>query len=331
MKKKIIWLVIIIAAVFGGYKYFAGKKAVTTYVAENVTRGSLVQTVSATGKLNSNQQIDLSFQATGLIVSVDVNVGDKVVQGQKLATIEKDTFPQQLRQAEADILAQKETLNNMKDIRKTYSKDQRDAQRAVIQKFEAIRDAIVKQSKDTALYSPINGVVIRRVVDPGEVAMVNSPVLVLVDPTDLIIESNIPEADIVKIAVGQKSNITFDALTDKDVFRAEVMEIDPASTVIQDVVFYRVKLKIENVDQRLKVGMSCNDDIVTAEHSNVLMIPERAVKTEGDKQFVDLLRADGITTEKRYMETGLSGDNGMIEVRNNLREGEKVVTFSKAQ
>jgi len=329
-RKRIIWSLIILAVIYGGYKYFSDNKPVTTYVTEDVAKGTLTQTVSATGRFDSNEQVDLSFKSTGRIEKINVQIGDKVVKGQQLAVMEKGALAEQLRQAEADIQAQKNTLSDMVDKKDTTTKDQRDTQRAIVQKVEAARDGVLRQIRETSIVSPIDGIVIQKNNEAGELIAANSLVLAVANPNDLVIESNIPEVDIIKVAVGQSAIVTFDALTEKDVFIAKVIEIDPASTVIQDVVFYRVKLKIDNADGRLKIGMSCNDDILTAEKNDVLMIPERAVKTEGEKQFVEVLKADGITIEKVYVETGLSGDNGMIEVKNNLKEGEKVVTLTKS-
>jgi multidrug efflux pump subunit AcrA (membrane-fusion protein) len=96
--------------------------------------------------------------------------------------------------------------------------------------------------------------------------------------------------------------------------------------VIQDVVYYRIKLMLDNLDPRLKAGMSANIDIRTAEKDNVLTIPVRAIKDEDSGKFVDVLQADN-TTKHVKVTTGLAGDEGMVEVTSGLNGGEKVVTF----
>lgn len=318
--------------VFGGYEYFSGKTPASIYTTEGVSRGNLAQTVSATGKIASSMQMELSFALTGKIDSELVDVGDKVVAGQKIASIDASTFPQQLKQAEMNVKIQKETLDDMKKNKNANSIDQRDAQRATVEKAQAAYDAVLRQAADNSLYAPIDGMIIKKNVDLGEMATVGAAVFTIANPDDFLIESNIPEADIVDVSAGQKANITFDALSEDEIFPASVVSVDPASTVIQDVVFYRVKLRLGNSDSRLKIGMSCNDDIVTANAENILMIPQRAVKKEDGKKYVEILKTEDKieTVEKRYVETGLTGDNGMIEVKNGLKEGEKVVTFTKA-
>jgi RND family efflux transporter MFP subunit len=328
-RKWIIWIVIIAAVIFGIYKYFQ-KDEVNPYVMEKVSKGRLVQTVSVTGKFNSDQMADMAFKSSGRITVLKVDIGDRVDKGQLIATIDKSVLYEQLRQAEADIKAQKKTISDMVDKRDLNTKDQRDSQRAVLQKIEAGRDAILRQMRETSIYSPIDGIVIAKNSNVAEMATAGSPIVTIADPGNLVIESNVPEVDIASIQVGQSADIVFDSLTDQDVFKAKVVEIYPASTVIQDVVYYKIKLKMESDDSRLKIGMSCDVDVLTDEKDEVLMVSRRAVKSEDDKQYIEILKMDGkiITTEKVYVETGLAGDGGMIEVKSGLTEGQEIIVFS---
>ena len=330
--KWIVWIAIIAAAVYGGYRYFK-KAPVSPYVVEKVTRGKLTQTVSVTGEFISNEMADVAFKSPGRVTFLKVDVGEIVKKGQLISTIDKSLLYAQLRQAELDIKYQKKTLSDMVDKRDTNSLDQRDAQRIVVKKYEAARDGILHQLWETSVYSPIDGVVIEKNASVGEMVSANATVVAIADPNDLVIESNVPEVDIVDIAVGQSADVVFDSLSDQDVFKAKVVEIYPASTVIQDVVFYKVKLKLENNDPRLKIGMSCDVDVLAGEKADVLMVPKRAVKSEDEKKYVEILKSDGktTTTERIYVETGLSGDDGMIEVKSGLSEGQEIITFSSVK
>lgn len=333
-KKKIIWIIIILAVIAGGYFYVRSRKPKTTYTTETVTRGNLKQTVSVTGKVMSPEQTDLAFKISGQIQNMYVDVGDHVTKGQIIATIDRGTLISQLNQAQYEVKSQKETLNSMLRRRSTYNIGQRDAQRAEIHKAEEAVNAILIELRETTLYSPISGTVITRNVNVGETTVANAvttntSVVTVAQEGDLHLESNVPESDIVKVAVGQNANTTFDALTSNDVIPAHITEIDPASTVIQDVVYYRVKLSLDNVDPRLKVGMSTDIDIHTAEKDNILFIPERVIKTNGHKT-IDILLPDNIV-KTVDVTTGLRGDDGMIEITSGLNEGNKVITFTKTQ
>jgi len=145
---------------------------------------------------------------------------------------------------------------------------------------------------------------------------------------DLMIEAQIPESDILKIKQGIKADFTLDALSNDESFTGEVIEIFPASTVTGDVISYKVKFRIDNPDSRFKPGMTANLDIRTAEKNNVLKIPLRAIKTENNHKYVEVLKENNIT-EKVDITTGLEGDEGMIEIRSGLKEEDKVITFTK--
>lgn len=332
-RKTIIWIIVILVIVAGGYFLLRPKAPVTVHTTADVTRGNLAQTVSETGTIKTVNQTDLSFKISGRVVSLLADVGDPIKTGQLLARLDLGTLGSQLKQAEYDLKYQKEALDSMKEKKATYNSEDRDAQRARIKSAEEEIIAVQSQIRDTYMYSPIDGVILKRNVDTYETTVANSPtpVFTVGDPKDLVIETNVPESDITKIKESQNATVTFDALTPQDIFSAKVTEIDPDSTVIQDVVDYRIKLKLDNLDERIKSGMSANIDIHTAEANNVLMIPIRAVQTEGNNQFVEILNPDGKTTTKIKIQTGLSGDEGMVEVKSGLKEGQKVVTFSQTQ
>jgi HlyD family secretion protein len=333
-----MWIIIVIAVIAGGYFLLKPKPPVTVYTTEVATRGNLTQTVSETGTIKTVNQTDLSFKISGRVVSLLADVGQPIKQGQLLARLDTGTLSSQLAQAQSEVKVQQETLDNL--VKHEHNPaipstgDQRDAQRARLTQAKAGVDSVQSQISDTFMYSPINGVILKRNVDPFETTVANSPtpVFTVGDPNDLVIETEVPESDITKIQMGQKANLTFDALPADQIFEATVTEIDPASTVIQDVVNYRIKLKLANNDARIKPGMSANIDIRTAEKDNVLQIPIRAVQTEGTQKFVQVLTDEkNNIVQKKNITTGLEGDGGMIEVTSGLSVGDKVVTFTKTQ
>ena len=214
----------------------------------------------------------------------------------------------------------------VKTVESDYARSARNAQIAAAQ---AVYDMAVLNLSKATLVSPVNGIITEINNKPGEIlgTGVIKEAFSRVMSLDMIIESKVPESDIVKVKLGEHAKVTFDALTPDDLFDAEIIEIDPASTNVQGVVYYNIKLKLNTVDVRVKPGMSLNIDINTAQKDNVVSIPSRAIKLDGTKKYVDVLNADGITTKKVFVETGLEGDDGMIEVKSGLSGGEKVVTF----
>lgn len=323
-KKIIVWIFVIVAVVGAVGFYAKSKKPKTTYTTANAEKGSLIQTVSVTGKADPENQVDLSFRTTGELVQIS-EVGSNVLQGQELASLDRKSLSLQYKSSQADIDYQTKTLSAMKKKKDIYNKQQRQAQEALINKA-VIAQNLTKQSiDDSVITSPVNGIVAKKYYETGETVTIGSPV-VSIATNDLILQSNVPESDIVKVSIGQHADVTFDALSQDEIFDSEVVEIDPVSTVIQDVVYYKVKLKLNTDDERIKPGMSVNIDIKTAEKNNVVMTAIRAVKTDGNRKYVDILQDDN-TTKQVDVETGLEGDGGMVEITKGLKGGEKVVTF----
>lgn len=332
-RKTTIWIVIIIAVIATGYYFLRPKAPKTVYTTADVARGNLAQTVSETGTIKTVNQTDLSFKISGRVINLLADVGDKIKTGQLLARLDLGTLGSQFKQAGYDLKYQKEVLASMKEKDDTYNDEDRDAQRAKIKSAEEEIVSVQSQIRDTFMYSPIDGVILKRNVDPYETTVANSPtpVFTVGDPNDLVIETNVPESDITKIKIGQKASIIFDALPASEIFKGAVTKVDPDSTVIQDVVYYRIKLKLDQANDVVKPGMSANIDVHTAEVDNVLIIPQRAVTTEGNNKFVEILNPDGKTTAKVQIQTGLAGDEGMVEVKSGLNVGQKVVTFTQTQ
>lgn len=327
-KKRVIWIVVILAAVAGGFFYFTSKKTKTTYTTEEAKRIDVKQTVSVTGTINPDTMINLGFKVSGIVKEMGVDVGDTVKKGQRLAKVDPSTLLAELEASNQDIEYYDETYDFMKDNKDTYEKEQREAQKALVRKAEALNRAARIKVGETYIYAPISGTIIKRNADPGEIAIYNSTILTVAEG-EMEIEADVPESDIIKVSLGQKADISFDAFPVDVIFEAEIIKIEPASTIIQDVVYYKVKLKLDNVDEKVKTGMSCDVDIKTAERKGVIAIPLRAVKTEGDKKYVEVLKDEkNSITEKVYVTTGLEGDDGIVEIKSGLNGGEKVITLT---
>lgn len=329
-KKYTIWIIVIVAVIGGFLVYRNFNKTQTEYTAIEAMKGDLAVTVSVTGELVPPEKTDLAFKRGGQVLAINFETGDTVKKGDLIARVDIGILGAELEKARQIVRNQEETLNNMKERDDTYNHEQREAQRATIKSAEADVTAIRREIGDTYLYSPVDGILIERNIDKGELVVAATAIISVAEIGDLEIEANIPESDIVKVALGQKTDASFDSLSQDEIFEAEVVKIDPASTVIQDVVYYKTKFKMARQDIRLKSGMSADLNIKTAEKKNVLIIPERAVKEENGREMVEILLPEN-QIEKREVVTGMKGDEGMVEIVSGLKVGEKVVTFAKNQ
>jgi len=324
-KSKIVWIVILTAAVAGSVAWFSTRPPKALYETEKVSRATVAQTVSVTGELVPKTYADLSFSGMGTVGKVLVSRGDTVNAGQTIATLDTSVLRSQLADANISLAIAVENEKLARRNRRILKKEEVAAKKLATEQARQQIRIIATQIAESAVVSPIDGIVTKLDVREGETAAVGSVIGRISRGKELILEARVPEADVVKLKTGMSSTATFDALTKDDIFHATVYEIEPSSTVVQDVVSYVTRFSLTDVDPRLREGMSATIDTVTAKSENVLAVPFRAVTREGGKAFVDL-SSDGLASERREVVLGLEGDEGMIEVKSGLSEGDSVVT-----
>ncbi|NTW75693.1 MAG: efflux RND transporter periplasmic adaptor subunit [Candidatus Moranbacteria bacterium] len=327
-KTKIVWIVILVILIGGTTTWFLTRPPKKLYETELVGRMRVAQTVSVTGELVPREYADLSFSGLGTVSKVLVERGDTVVAGQTIAMLDTSVLRSQLAAAQIAVRVAEESERLGRRGRTTsWEKLAPEERKAKILATEAARQQVrtlSTQIVETAVISPIDGIVTRLDLREGETALAGNVFGRISKDRTLILESRVPEADIVKLSVGMGADVTFDALDKDDVFRGNITEIEPSAMVVQDVVSYITRLDIYNPDSRLLEGMSATIDAVTAEAENVLSVPYRAIIREGGRVFVDV-SGNGISIEHREVILGLEGDDGMIEVKSGLSEGESVV------
>jgi HlyD family secretion protein len=281
------------------------------YRSEAVVRGAVVHEVSATGRLEARGSVSVGAEISGRIESVAVDFNDPVKRGQVLARFDRRSLVAQDRQVHASLRAARTALREAE-----LAAAQADRERARVEALfaggavsAAERDAAVAASEQAAtriqsaraqiavqrasdsladtnldhaeIRSPIDGVVIRRAVEPGQTvaAALQAPELFLLaeDLRKMRVLAAIDEADIGRVTAGQAARFTVDAFPD-DVFAARVDEVRNAPVVTQSVVTYEAVLTVDNADLRLRPGMTASLRIVTAEEKDALLVANAALR-----------------------------------------------------
>ena len=179
----------------------------------------------------------------------------------------------------------------------------------------------------TALTAPIDGVVTKVNVKAGETVTPGETIVRLFAANAFEISVQVPEADIPKVNEGDAVRITLDAYGDDQEFSGEVHFVNPAETLIDDVVYYDVTIFFSDTPPEVKPGMSADVTINTDRRNESLSIPLRAVKEKNGVQYVDVLN-DKATAEKSIT-LGMRADGGWVEILEGLEEGEMVVVGMK--
>lgn len=187
------------------------------------------------------------------------------------------------------------------------------------------RLAIQQKEKDYSDYfltSPIGGVVVTQEAKVGEQVSSGSVIVSVISANNLEIEANVPEVDIARVAVGYDVDINFDAFPDEH-FTGKVVMIDPAQTVIDGVVNFKVTISLDTPGEKLKSGLTANIEIKSVLAQNVLLVPRAALIDRAGNYFVNVI--SGRQIEERQVEIGAIGQIGNVEVVSGLTEGEMVL------
>jgi len=197
--------------------------------------------------------------------------------------------------------------------------------RAQIDQAAAKVELLRSQMQDAVLKSPADGMVTEVEKKEGETVQPGETVLYFLPEGPFAIKVNIYEGDIIKVKVGDRASISLTAIPDLT-FGGEVVAIDPAETIMNDVVYYEVTIALgENIDG-IKQGMTADITIETNRKENVLAVPKGAVEKIDGKTIVKVLKNG--KAEDREIIVGLKGDD-LVEVVSGLAEGEKIVTGKK--
>jgi multidrug efflux pump subunit AcrA (membrane-fusion protein) len=177
---------------------------------------------------------------------------------------------------------------------------------------------------DAQIIAPTTGTVSEIVPTVGEMVAMNVPVVRMVGQDAPDIEALVPEADVVKVLLGQEAMVTLDAYGDNVKFKATVSAKDPAETKVQDAVYYKIRVLVDPAGKEVKPGMTANVTIKTGEAVDAYVIPLRGIRTNADGSNSVRVLVNGQPIVKNVV-LGLRGNEGRVEVKSGLNEGEAVI------
>lgn len=194
-----------------------------------------------------------------------------------------------------------------------------EAKVAVAEAAVAIKKHAVSQSY---LYAPFTGMVAKQDAKTGQVVSALQTIGTLNSNGELIVEANVPEADIGRIVTGGKAEIDLDAFPNQK-FEAQVVKIDPGELVIDGVPTYKVTFHFQTPVTFAKSGMTANISAVVAEKTGALAVPSRAIDFRAEGNFVKIL--DGEKSVDRKITMGIRSSDGFVEILSGLAEGEQII------
>ena len=315
LKRYFFWAIIVVMVVFGIVRWETTRSSdAIQYKTRPAATGNLTITVTATGNIQPTNKVDVGSELSGIIKSVEVDYNDSVNVGQVLAKLDTlkleaqvlqsraalESAQARVLQAEATIVESQNQLNRLQHLSKlsdnrAVSVHDLDAAKAALARAQADKAsarASVNQARasldanDTDLskaviYSPINGIVLTRSVEPGQTvaASFQAPVLFTLaeDLARMELHVDVDEADVGQVEAGQRAVFTVDAYPDRS-FPAHIRQVRYGARIVDGVVTYETVLVVDNSELLLRPGMTATADIIVKEIENATLIPNAALR-----------------------------------------------------
>ncbi len=374
--KKILFIVIVgIAIAATAFYLLSNRNATIQFKTGKVTKGDIVMSVTATGTVNAVTTVLVGTQVSGTIKNISVDFNSPVKKGQIIAQIDPSTFQAQVQQAGANLLAAEANLEKagatLVDAKRTMERNAElfsknliarsdldtaetnyetakasvSAARSQVAQTKAALEFSETNLRYTKIVSPVDGVVISRSVDVGQTvaASFQTPTLFTIaqDLTKMQIDTNVDEADIGKVNVGLDVEFTVDAYPDLT-FKGKVWQVRNAPITVQNVVTYDVVIQVENLELKLKPGMTANVSIIISTKKDVLKIPNAALRfklDENEKKSAEKKAVSGPgvwileqgNPRRIDIAPGISDGNYTEITSDTLHEGQEVILESIAK
>ncbi len=312
--RRLIWSALLLAVLAGLYALYAARQqqqSTVTYETTPVTARDLTIAISATGTIQPLTKVDVGSELSGVARTVMVDENSIVKAGDILAQLDKSRLLAQKSKAEAQVLAAQARLITAEASRSqaalNFTRESRlrarglsteqvleqaDAElkrsaasvsvaNAEIAASNADLELVTTDLAKADIVSPIDGIVLKRTVEPGQTvaASLQAPVLFTIaqDIKRIQVEVNVDEADVGVVKIGQDAAFNVDAYRDRN-FPAKIGSMSYSPETVDGVVTYKTTLSADNADMSLRPGMTATAKIIIADFSNVLAVPNEALR-----------------------------------------------------
>ncbi|MEP7162720.1 MAG: efflux RND transporter periplasmic adaptor subunit [Candidatus Moraniibacteriota bacterium] len=358
--KKSYWYGIIALLIIGGYFWYRSTNSASTetrYVTAQAERGTLTTAISSSGNVTIDSEANVDPTITGTVTDLRVKVGDSVKKGDRLFLIDNDDLGVQAAKAKASYLSAQQSLASAYATRSQAKADSYQAQRGDNKSSKMQQNALKKKvdAAEAGVASSVQGLIAAKadyqnVLSEAAERTVKAPIdgtvnevnvkngddlgnltsstggkvtpIIIGDLATLQVSVDVSEVDIATVSLGQKVEITLDALPDLHI-NGKVSAVDSLGTNSSGVVNYTVTIDFDELDTRMKPGMSVSASIITGVKENTLLVPNSAVKTDANGKYVQVMEQG--TPTRKGVTVGASNASE-TEITSGLSERETVVT-----
>ena len=362
--KQIIGGIAAVALIAGGcywYATAARKPNNQSLQPVTVTKGTIEEVVTAQGKLEPKQYVDVGTQVSGQLKKIHFDIGDSVTKGQLLAEIDPRVYQAQVEAGEAKLNSLRAQLNEQKaaavladqnlqrnqtlistnavskqalqetESQAAVAKAQVDSIQAQIQETESDLKASNTNLGFTKIYAPISGTVTTLPTKEGQTLNANqtAPTIMQVANLDLMtVRAQVAEADVNRLKENMPAYFT--TLGSERRWQGTVRQIQPSPEIVNDVVLYDVLIDVKNEGRQLKTGMTTQVFFILGKADNAVIVPaevltRRVAKEDNDKgKAYQIAVATDTGREQRVIHVGLQ-TRTQAQVTDGLQPGDRIL------
>jgi HlyD family secretion protein len=313
-KRRSVWLLagaVVFLLLYSAAYWLTRYTAPVDYVTQALTRGTIARAVTASGTVNPMLTIIVGSYVSGVITEQYADYNTQVKKGQLCAKIDPRPYQTLVDQNKADLAMAEAQLQkdraNLAYAKLTYERDtellkrrvvsqdsfdsahaaydqaqaQIDVDQATIQQREASLETAQVNLDYTNIISPVDGTVVSRNITIGQTvaASFQTPTLFLIatDLTEMQVDTNVSESDVAGVKEGDEATFTVEAYPSRP-FKGTVVQVRQAPQTVQNVVTYDIVVRFDNSEHLLMPGMTATTHIVIDQCSDVLRIPNRALR-----------------------------------------------------
>ncbi len=303
--KKVVSILAVLILGGGGYWWYSTRPTANTSDemfrrTAVARRGDMVVSISATGRIDPIEKVEVKSKASGEIIELPIEEGDIVKRGDLIARLDRRTAQNDYDQAQADysvaeitVRQRQRELNRLNTLfdNKLASESELDNAKLAYEeansrmvRAKAALSTVDERLRDTEIRAPIDGIVLERPVEIGQIISSGTTTVTggtllctVAKMKQVYVVASVDETDIGKIVLGLPAFITPDAYQEKRL-EGTVERIAPKSKVELNVTVFEVTALVDNSDELLKAGMNSTVEVVIDQAENSILVPVRAVE-----------------------------------------------------
>jgi RND family efflux transporter MFP subunit len=295
-----------------------------TVVTEAVKLAASGTELTVSGNIEGNKTVRIGFMVAGKINFIAAQEGQSVSSGQLVSSLDPTNYSIAKELVDIQVRQVSDEYNRLKIMYERNSVSEGDFKKVgfALEQAQAQQKLHAKNLSDTKLYSPISGVLLKKLAEVGEITGVGNPILVISDISKVKVNAYIPENELHTVRLGQSASVKITSLD--STYTGKVVEVGSAADPTSRA--FTIKVELPNPQWLIRPGMIAEVKLSSGHTKNIIGVPTEAVMKDLNNQ--SYVYVADVVQNKAFKRKVSLGNlfNNQIEITSGLNDGETVVT-----